>query len=254
MSERTVIEEYKNIINKLMRDAINNIITHMSPIYITNEAHTRPIGYDGMSQYFDHIIKPVVTNIFNLHNYNLARELKNVYPDMFNRIDLTAAMSQTVKINTVCKKIQNQMLKFEEDYVLNIGRIESFYRLREECFNKFRDIEFNDTIYQQMHGRTIADIRRSEAKYKQSQVVYSHYISLRQLYNFHPTKPYIRCYEDYNGCVDNMKSANLDNFIRPGYTCVSSPDLKLLKNTVPESMVESIVNEFNQALLEYKWI
>lgn len=232
---------------KTINSAINALLVAMGPHNYIIDDPFQLAQYKGtMKSYFKYVVCPVIKRMFNLMNYDLADELHNLYPNMFHYFDKIKINIQSCRINRICMKLQRQMAKLENDYVQEVGSATSFYKLRDTCIT---NLKFNDVINQQLLGKPIAGIKHSVELSKHAQVVYNRYLTLRQLYMLLPGEPPIRCYEDYNGCVKNMKPAILSQFIRPGYINVSSPDLKLMKTPISESMVESIVNDFNDALM-----
>ena len=254
-------------LSKYISVAIDALLFTMGPGKFIKTTHSHAIEYDVMERYFTKVVLPVIENIFDLINYDFAHEMDNLYHDIFHHFDLLKLNAQSCRVNRICKKLKRQLTKTEDLYVCEVGNVHSFYKLRNECYIEvcakmnnessmnYSNLKFNNIINEQLIGRSVADIKRDIELSKIKRDVYSQYVLIRQIYNIATCESVqsgqedlIRCYEDYNGCVENMKPAILSQFIRPGYRCIASTNPKFVQIELSESTVESIVHDFNNAL------
>lgn len=129
--------------------------------------------------------------------------------------------------------------------------VTEFYKILNKCHEYVKSLEFDMVIYRLMDGYSVKNILRDEKLDKLRREVYPEYVFIRKLYCYpidcvDHTKS-IRGYPDYNGCVEDMKPAELDKFIRPGYVCMTSP----MNTPISESLVEIMVAEFNKKLARF---
>jgi hypothetical protein len=264
---------YETKLSTYISTAINALISSMGPVKFIKNTYSPPVDCDTLEKYFKKVVLPVIENIFDLMNYDFALEINNIYSDIFHYFDLMKLNIQSCRINQICKRLKRQLTKSEDLYIYEVGNVNSFYKLRNTCYTNvcakmnnepsinYSNLKFNDIIMEQLMGRSIADITCDIELSKIKRDIYSKYVLLRQLYNItsyplippvlsadnHDEQP-IQCYEDYNGCVENMKLAILSQFIKPGYRCIASTNPKFVRIELSESTVESIVDDFNNAL------
>lgn len=234
-------------IEKYVHRAYLTLVSAMRPCDIT----TLPIDRDDPKQnyklYYELIIREAIKCMFNLDlNYNLRYELAHKYADMeFNQQKINVQMS---RILMICRRFQRKIEELETNYILEVGSANEFYKCLNTSCKYIENLEFDASIFHLMRGYSVKDTLRDVKLTKRRNIVYTQYALLRTLY-YHPagSDEIIRIYPDYNGCVEDMKPADLEQFIRPGRICMASP----LNHPIPESMIEWIVNDFNRKLAKF---
>ena len=212
---------------------------------------TLPIDRDDPKRYYklyyELIIREAIKCMFNLDlNYNLSDELANKCAELkFNQQKINVQM---VRILRICKQFQRKIEELETNYVLEVGSAGEFYKCLSTCCEYIENLEFDASIFHLMRGYSVKDTVRDVKLTKWRNVVYTQYAFLRTLY-YHPegSDEIIRGYPDYNGCVEDMKPADMSQFIQPGRICKSSPT----NQPIPESVIKWNVDDFNRKLTKF---
>ncbi len=197
--------------------------------------------------YYKLIIREAVKCMFNLDlNYNLRYELAHKCAELeFNQQKINVQM---VRILRICKQFQRKIEELETNYILEVGSAGEFYEYLNTCFEYIENLEFDASIFHLMRGYSVKDTLRDVKLTKWRNIVYTQYAFLRTLY-YHPdgSDEIIRGYPDYNGCVEDMKPADMSQFIQPGRICKSSPT----NQPIPESVIKWNVDDFNRKLAKF---
>ncbi len=237
---------FERKIRKLIHVMFLHIVFAMKPKELT---HT-PVDPVGMKIYYETMIKPVIAIMLSLPNdFSLSKELSVFY--METVFISTAVNLQTCRIKMICNRLRSRLNKLENDYVMEVGSVSEFYKILNKCHEYVKSLEFDMVIHSLMNGYSVKNVLRDEKLDKRRREVYPEYVFIRKLYCcpidcVDHTKS-IRGYPDYNGCVEDMKPAELDKFIRPGYVCMTSP----MNTPISESLVEIMVAEFNRKLARF---
>ena len=257
---------------KSIKDGVHRayltLVSAMRPCEVT----TLPIDRDDPKRYYklyyELIIREAVKCMFNLDlNYNLRYELANKCAELEFNLDLNYNLRdelankcaelkfnqqkinvQMVRILRICKQFQHKIEELETNYILEVGSASEFYECLNTCYEYIKNLEFDASIFHLMRGYSVKDTVRDVKLTKWRNVVYTQYAFLRTLY-YHPdgSDEIIRGYPDYNGCVEDMKPADMSQFIQPGRICKSYPT----NQPIPESVIKWNVDDFNRKLAKF---